>query len=85
MGTGEFQTLHLCENSPYAQANSNFILTSFQCVLAFEYHNPLKLVLFYSAFSIDTWPYLFSVSLAFAYLHWREKITTSSGTSEHVA
>ena len=67
MGTGEFQTLHLCENPPHSQANSNFILTLFQCVLAFKYHIPLKLGLFYSAFSIDTWPYLFRVSLAFAY------------------
>ena len=66
-GTGEFQTLHLCENPPHVQANSNFILTLFQCVLAFKYHIPLKLGLFYSAFSIDTWPYLFRVFLAFAY------------------
>ena len=66
MGTDEFQTLHLYENPPHASANSNFILTLIQCVLAFKYIL-LKLGLFYSAFSIDTWQYLFRVSLALAY------------------
>ena len=67
MGMGEFQTLHLCENPPHAPANSNFILTLIQFVLAFKYHISLKLALFYSACAIDTWPYLVRVSLAFAY------------------
>ena len=55
-GTGEFQTLHLCEDPPHAPANSNFILTLIQRVLAFKYHIPLKLGLFYSALSINTRP-----------------------------
>ena len=50
---------------PTPQQTINFILTLIQCVLAFKYHVPLKLGLFYSAFSIDTWPYLFRVSPGF--------------------
>ena len=46
MGTGEFQTLHLCENSPHAPANSNFILSLIQCVLAFKYHSSTETLYF---------------------------------------
>ena len=52
---------------PTPQQTVIFILTLIQCVLAFKYHIPMKLGLFYLAFSIDTWPYLFSVSPAFPY------------------
>ena len=51
MRTGGFQTLYLCENPPHVLTNNNFILTLIQCVLAFKYRIPLKLRLFYSAFS----------------------------------
>ena len=51
---------------PTPQQTVVFILILIQCVLAFKYHIPLKLGLFYLAFSIDTWPYLFRVSLALA-------------------
>ena len=51
---------------PTPQQTVFFILTWIQCVVAFKYHIPMKLGLFYFAFSIDTWPYLLRVSLAFA-------------------
>ena len=77
------QTLHLYENPPYAPAYSNFILALIQCLLAFKHHMPLKLGLFYSAFSTDTWPYLFRVSLAFAYdLHRRSRLPSSRASDD---
>ena len=48
-GTDEFQTSHLYENPLQAPANSNYILTLIQCVLAFN--------IIYT----ETWSFLFSV------------------------
>ena len=67
MGTGEFQTLHMCENPPHAPANSNVILKLIQCALAFKYHIPLKLGLLFSVLYRYMALSFFRVSLALAY------------------
>ena len=54
MGTGEFQTLHLCENPPNGPPKSNFYRYIDSVCIGFQISFPLKLRLFYLAFYLAT-------------------------------
>ena len=50
MGTGEFQTLHLCGNPPHAAANSNFYPYIDSVCIGFQI-----------SYSTETWSVLFQI------------------------